>query len=314
MKRILITGITGFVGSNLVKYFSNQDDVQIIGYSRDVKSAKASFSQIEFISSLSAVVLDRYLVDAVVHLAGIAHDLSGNFARADYERVNYQWTTELYDEFLKSHVKSFVFVSSIKALVDHSDKVIDEEVIPNPSSDYGISKKKAEEYILSHRKIDKQVFILRPCMIHGPANRGNLNLLYKFVKAKVPYPLAAYENKRSFLSIDNFCFTIDHIISKKLKAGEYLLADSESMSTKDLVNLIGEVRHQNVRLLKLPKSIIKLLAKAGSLIKAPFNLTTLSKLVENMEVSNKKLLLNLGTELPVSTKEGLKKTIESFDE
>ena len=314
MKRILITGITGFVGTNLVKYLEVNKEVQIFGYSRDIKTAKSIFNQIDFIHDLSANVLDRYLIDTVIHLAGIAHDLSGNYKKDDYQQVNYQWTTEIYNEFLKSNASSFVFVSSIKAISDHADQVIDENTIPNPTSDYGISKRSAENYILSNTKLNKKTFILRPCMIHGQGNKGNLNQLYKFVKARIPYPLAAFENKRSFLSIENFCFTIQNILNDKLSAGEYLVADSSVISTKDLVKLIGEVIGIRVRFIKVPKIIISGFARTGSFLKSPFNSKTLVKLVENMEVSNKKLLLNLEMELPVSMEDGLKKTIRSFDE
>ena len=144
--------------------------------------------------------------------------------------------------------------------------------------------------------------------------KGNLNLLYKFVKSGLPYPFAAFENKRSFLSIDNFCFIVNEIINERLECGDYLLADNEAVSTKDLVSLIAENLNQKIRFLRIPKGIVLGLAHAGSLLKAPFNSKTLIKLVENMEVSNKKLLVNLGRDLPVSTIEGLTKTIKSFNE
>lgn len=314
MKRILITGITGFVGANLAHYFNDAEDIQIFGYSRDSESVKANFNNIEFIPELTARIFDRYFIDTIIHLAGIAHDLSGNYKKEDYYKVNYEWTAKIYDEFLKSKTNNFVFVSSIKAVVDHADEVIDERYKPIPTSDYGITKLMAEEHILSHQKSNKCSYILRPCMIHGPGNKGNLNLLYKFVKSGLPYPLAAFENKRSFLSIDNFCFTIDEIINERLECGDYLLADNEAVSTKDLVSLIAEILNQKIRFLRISKGIVLGLAKAGSLLKAPFNSNTLIKLVENMEVSNKKLLVNLGKDLPVSTIEGLTKTIKSFNE
>lgn len=314
MKRILITGITGFVGSNLVQYFNGAEDIQIFGYSRNSESIKSSFNYIEFIPELTARIFDRYFFDTIIHLAGIAHDLSGNYKKEDYYKVNYEWTTKIYDEFLKSKTNNFVFVSSIKAVVDHADEMIDERYKPIPTSDYGVSKLMAEEYILSHQKSNKYSYILRPCMIHGPGNKGNLNLLYKFVKLGMPYPLAAFDNKRSFLSIDNFCFTINEILNERLKGGDYLLADNEAISTKDLISLIAEIRNQKIRFLRIPKGIVLGFAKAGSLLKAPFNSKTLIKLVENMEVSNKKLLVNLGRGLPVSTIDGLTKTIKSFNE
>jgi len=314
MKRILITGITGFVGSNLVEYFAGSEEVQIFGYSRDASLAKKDYPDIEFLPEIKASILDRYLIDTIIHLAGIAHDLSGNFTAEDYDRVNYKWTCELYDKFLRSSVKKFVFVSSIKAVVDQEDEIIDEFYKPHPVSDYGISKLKAEEYISLHQQSNKTSYILRPCMIHGPGNKGNLNLLYKFVKKGIPYPLSAYENKRSYLSIENFCFAVQEILQDQLPGGDYLLSDNDSISTMDLVKLISEVSNHHLSLIKIPKAIVHGLAKIGSLINAPFNSETLVKLVGNMEVSNKKLLLHLGKELPVSTVEGLKRTIRSFNE
>jgi nucleoside-diphosphate-sugar epimerase len=85
--------------------------------------------------------------------------------------------------------------------------VLTEEVEPKPLTHYGKSKLMAEEYILSQPlSVGKSYYILRPCMIHGPGNKGNLNLLYQIVQKGIPYPLAAFENKRSFLSIENLCF------------------------------------------------------------------------------------------------------------
>ena len=314
MKRVLITGITGFVGRNLVKYLAGNEEFQLFGYSRNVKYAKQLFPEIEFLSDLSARMLDRYLIDSFIHLAGIAHDLSANFKKEDYDRVNTAWTCELYDNFLKSNAQNFVFVSSIKAVVDHADEVIDESYKPHPKSDYGISKLKAEEYISRNQQSNKTSFILKPCMIHGPGDKGNLNLLFKFLKKGIPYPLSAFENRRSYLSIENFCFVIEQILSDRVKGGDYLLADNDPMSTLDLVLLISEVNNTKLALWKIPKILVSGLAKMGSLLRVPFNTEMLMKLVGSMEVSNKKLLVHLGKNLPVSTHEGLRRTIESFHE
>ena len=314
MKRILITGITGFVGSNLVEFLKSEPSVQLFGFSRNPKEAVGRIPNIDFIPRISAEVLDRYMIDTMIHLAGIAHDLSGKFAKEDYERVNYRWTTEVFDAFSKANCKRFVFVSSIKAIVDHSDREIDEETKPRPLSDYGISKRNAEEYLSNHKRNHQQVYILRPCLIHGPGNKGNLNLLYRFVKSGLPYPLAAFDNRRSFLSIENFCFVVNSIVKEKLEEGAYLIADDELISTLELVQLIGEIKGKRVRLLNIPTGIIKGLAKLGSWLHVPFNKSTLVKLTENMMVSNRKLSVNLGSKLPVSAREGLIRTIKSFDE
>ena len=84
----------------------------------------------------------------------------------------------MFDQFLKSDCETFIYMSSVKAVVDQADGILTENVKPNPITVYGKSKLAAEEYILSRKNLkNKRVYILRPCMIHGPNNKGNLNLL-----------------------------------------------------------------------------------------------------------------------------------------
>jgi len=316
MKNILITGITGFLGTSLVEYFHGNDEFKIIGHSRDIENAKQQIKEfeVEFIPELTCKNLDEHQIEFVIHLAGIAHDISGKFQPEDYEKINHFGTQKLYDQFINSKANTFVFVSSIKAAVDHSEKIIDENVRPNPRSAYGISKLRAEEYISDHAVKEKDYYILRPCMVHGPGNKGNLNSLYKFVEKGLPYPLGAFKNRRSFLSIENFCFVIQKILDKQLIPETYHLADDQQLSTVELVKLIGSVVGNKSRILNLPKSMIQLLAWIGGSFRLPFNQSNISKLTEDLIVSNRKLLLNLGSGLPVSAEEGLKKTIRSFDE
>ncbi len=316
MKRVLITGITGFLGTSLVHYLHGNKGISVVGHSRDMLNGKEKFDayNIDFIDELSTEALDENDIDAIIHLAGIAHDLSGKFKKKDYQQVNYHNTKKLHEEFANSKARSFVFLSSIKAVVDHTDSLINEDIVPNPRSEYGISKRHAEEYLSEHQQKEKKYFILRPSMVHGPGNKGNLNLLYKFVKAGIPYPLGAFENKRSFLSIDNFCFTIQKILEEKVNPGTYLLSDNEPVSTIELVKLIGSGMGRKVRILRIPKAIIWSIAQIGTWLHAPFNTKSVSKLCENMMVSNQKVLLNLSDKLPVSSIEGLRKTIKSFNE
>ena len=113
--KILITGITGFVGASLVHYFLENKRVSIFGHSRDMRKAEEKFAdyKIEFISELTTESIDKFKIDSIIHLAGIAHDLSGKYKHHDYKLVNFERTKELYEEFVKSKAKSFVFVSSI---------------------------------------------------------------------------------------------------------------------------------------------------------------------------------------------------------
>ena len=113
------------------------------------------------------------------------------------------------------------YMNQITTFIFDVDGVLTEDVNPNPKTVYGKSKLAAELYILSKEiPKNKRVYILRPCMIHGPKNKGNLNLLYSFVSRGIPYPFGKYTNSRSFVSIENLCFIINELIDNTHQAGK----------------------------------------------------------------------------------------------
>ena len=189
------------------------------------------------------------------------------------------------------------------------------EFIPNPVTHYGKSKLMAEQYILAKKiPLGKRIYILRPCMIHGPGNKGNLNLLYKFVNKGLPWPLGLFENKRSFCSIDNLCFIINELINNdKVPSGVYNIADDDSLSTNELITLISESQGKNSNISNIPKFFINNLAKLGDLLKLPINSERLNKLTETYIVSNNKIKNAINKPLPLTTNEGLLKTFDSFN-
>jgi nucleoside-diphosphate-sugar epimerase len=311
MQRILITGITGFVGSSLVNHFRNVNNYLLFGHSRYGMRAQRQFEslKVEFIEDVSAARLNALGIDCVIHLAGIAHDLSNRFQPNEYYQVNEHNTKRVYDEFLRSTSSKFIFLSSIKAVADATHDLVTEENTPRPDTDYGKSKLNAEVYIQSKvNYTEKRVYIFRPCMIHGPGNKGNLNLLYRFVKLGIPYPLGAFENQRSFLSIDNFSFIVQKFLDQDMPSGIYNLADEGSISTKELYRLIAGSIGKRTIILNIPRSLVSLLANLAG------KKNTLSKLTENMMISNEKLLRTLDSKLPVALRDGISKTIQSFRE
>ena len=151
-------------------------------------------------------------------------------------------------------------------------------------------------------------------MIHGPGNKGNLNLLYNVVKKGIPYPLGAFENKRSFTSIGNLSFIITQLIEKEISSGTYNVADDEPLSTNELIALMAQTLKKPNRTWKLNKSFLQLCAKAGTLLHLPLNTARLQKLTESYVVSNEKLKQALGiTRMPVTARDGLRKTLKSFE-
>jgi nucleoside-diphosphate-sugar epimerase len=194
------------------------------------------------------------------------------------------------------------------------DGILTEAFVPAPQTVYGKSKLLAEEYISSFPvQSPKRVYILRPCMIHGPGNKGNLNLLYRFAKSKLPWPLGAFQNKRSFCSIGNLLFVIDQLLKREdIPSGIYNIADDDSLSTSRIVEIIGESIGVKTRVLHLPVRLIRFLASIGNIIGGPLNTHALVKLTENYRVDNQKIKSALGCDLPVSLEDGFRKTFESF--
>jgi nucleoside-diphosphate-sugar epimerase len=301
---ILITGITGFVGSNIKDFLIN-NNYSVKGASRD------SNKSITSVNNLTLLELNEK--DVFIHLAGKAHDLKNTSNENEYFEANTALTIKLFNTFLESTCNIFIFMSSVKAVADTVDCVLTEEFEPNPKTAYGKSKHAAENYILSKEiPSTKNVYILRPCMIHGPNNKGNLNLLYSLINKKIPYPLGAYKNKRSFLAVDNLSFIIEKLIQLKPESGIYNVADDDQISTNDLIKIIGEGIGKKAIIINVPKFLIRGIAKLGDLLNLPLNSERLSKLTENYCVSNLKIKEALELELPLNTREGLKRTIKSF--
>lgn len=290
MKSILITGISGFVGTYLKKYINSK--LQIIPFNRTYD----------------------FNVDIIVHLAGKAHDLKNVTNASDYYSVNTDLTKKVFDRFIESDSKVFITLSSVKAVADDLKIDLTEDHIPNPITHYGKSKLLAEEYILSKKiREGKRVYILRPCMIHGPGNKGNLNLLFKIVTKGFPWPLGAFDNKRSFCSIENLCFIVDELISNEnIPSGIYNIADDEPVSTNELINLISKSQGRNSNIYRINQNIIKTLSKLGDFLRLPLNTERLNKLTETYIVSNKKIKQAINKPLPVSSRDGLLKTFNSF--
>ena len=293
MKRIFITGSSGFVGRNLMQFL--EPFYTCLKHRRD-----------------GLIEIDH---DIVIHLAGKAHDLRNISNQEEYYQINTELTKKVFDAFLASDAKVFITLSSVKAVADEVKGELSEEQIANPITHYGKSKLLAEQYILSKEIPEgKRVYILRPCMIYGPGNKGNLNLLYKIVSKGIPWPLGNFNNQRSFCCIDNLIFIFSELIEREdIPSGIYNVADDETVSTNELIEIIALSQNKKPKIWHFSKSLIERIAKFGDTLNLPLNTERLHKLTSSYMVSNEKIKNILGKPLPDSSKDGLLKTFKSFN-
>lgn len=308
--RVLITGVHGFVGSNLVRALKDKFEI----YGLDIVSpAKEGVVKTYSWDDLDRDDLPAF--DAIIHLAGKAHDTKNKSAADVYFKVNTDLTVKIYDWFLASQAQKFIFFSSVKAAADFvPGDVLTEDVTPNPVGPYGESKIKAEDHIRSKwDKTSKTSIILRPCMIHGPGNKGNLNLLWAVVRSGIPWPLGSFSNKRTFTSVGNLCYVIENLLCQNVATGIYNMADDEALSTNELVEVMCGVMEKKAHILHLPQKMMLAVAKMGSILHFPLNTERLTKLTENYVVSNHKIKTAIGiSQMPVRAKDGIALTVKSF--
>lgn len=314
---VLITGVHGFVGSNLVEFLKGEHTIYGLDIVQPENDGVVRTFSWEEMNELPEV-------DAIIHLAGKAHDTKNQSAAEAYFAVNTGLTQKIFDYFLVSGTKKFIFFSTAKAVADRVDGVLTEDVVPAPVGPYGESKIKAEEYILSHFEdedssaslgmtCEKSFYILRPCMIHGPGNKGNLNLLYNVVSKGIPWPLGAFDNRRTFTSVENVCFAVNGLLTKDVQSGIYNMGDDEALSTNELIGIICDIVGKKARIWRLPVGFMTFCAKVGGLLHLPLNPERLRKLTENYVSSNEKIKKALGVaEMPISARDGLKRTIADF--
>ena len=300
---LLVTGLSGFVGTNLQEYLDEEFELRAVP--RIISSNQTEF-EIFFKNNDDNT--------AIIHLGGKAHDLKQVSKSEDYYTANTELTKTIFDKFLTSNAKTFIFLSSVKAVADEVEGILTEASNPNPITHYGKSKLLAEQYILQHLSTSgKRIYILRPCMIYGPKNKGNLNLIYQWVRRGLYWPLGMFPNKRSFCSIDNLNFIIrELIIREDIKSGIYNIADDDVVSTNELIQLISDSMNKKTKILMIPQKIIIGFAKLGNILKLPLTTERLNKLTQNYIVSNRKISKAISKSLPVKSKEGLLKTFQSL--
>ena len=287
--KILITGAYGFVGTNLCRYLVGKGHECV---ALDIPKAKRDdvpYKAFHTWDELDGI--DWAGIDAVVHLAGKAHDLKNVSDPQSYFDINVGLTERIFNA-ANGKVPRFVYFSSSKAA--------------DADTPYGKSKLAAEQFLAG------RAIVLRPAMIHGPGNKGNLNLLWGIARRGFPWPLAAFENKRSFTSIGNICAAVEALCERG-QNGIYPIADDEMLSTNRLIELMAEACGRKPHLWRMPKGLMRFGAKVGDVLHLPLNSERLGKLTEDSFVDNTALKKHLGwSQMPIRAEDGMRETLKSF--
>lgn len=298
MSRVLITGASGFVGQALVNTLSAHGHF-VRAAMRQPADIFSPGVEVVAVSDLTRSVDWWHLlknVDAVVHLAGIAH-ADAPIPDEAYDRVNRLATTELANAAKKSGVRRLIFVSSIRAQSGPAAPAeLTEETPPHPTDAYGRSKLAAEDAV---RSSGAAFTILRPVLIYGSGVKGNFATLLRIAQTPWPLPLAAFANRRSILARDNLASAIGFSLKTDTTAGQtFIVADPTAPTLAQIVTALRETSGRSARLFSFPPALIE------NALRAAGRSDLWSKLGGELIASPKKLLAT-GWRPPVETQAGL---------
>jgi nucleoside-diphosphate-sugar epimerase len=209
---------------------------------------------------------------------------------------------------LEGGVKHFIFLSSIGAVTTLSDTIINESSECNPDTPYGRSKLKAEMEIKQLCENSTMTYtILRPTLVYGANNPGNMERLLKLVAKGLPLPLGGVNNSRSLVYVGNLVDAIITCINHpNAKNQTFIVSDGEDLSTPELIRGIGKAMNKTPLLLPIPSSLIKIGTKLLGKAEAG------DRLLGSLQVDSSKIRETLNWQPPYTVEEGLKITADWF--
>lgn len=319
--RVLITGATGFIGSYLKDYILEKECEVICTY----RGKKPEFDDGKNVIWIRIGEIDANTkwnyalekIDYVFHIAGVAHKLgsSERELKSEYERINIAGTMNLVEQVkLSKTIKKFIFISSLSVYGSKINKVISEESKCVPENDYGKSKYTAENIVIDNFKTTNINWcIIRPTLVYGKGNPGNMERLIKLIISGVPLPFMMIRNKRSMLYIGNLVSALYEVMENPYANRKiYVLSDGEELSTKEIVVLIKKNIGRGGLIFPMPVFMLKIIGIFGDYMKK-FNLNNIGidsysvdKIISSLEVDSSKIRKELTWQPPYTLEEGIK--------
>jgi len=306
--RIVITGASGFIGSHLVPALVGADfEIVCIlepGAENPFVGTRTFPVDICIDQDLSAALSGA---DAVVHLAARNHVLRETEKNplAAYRRVNVEGTRNVIRAASVAGAKVFVLLSSVKAMGEESERVLNEESPSAPKSNYGISKRESEEVVRNETNGKRMSsVILRLPMVYGPGNKGNLPRMIRWAESGYPFPIFHPENLRSMVYVGNVVAGIMAIIKTfPQRSATYILKDREDYSTRRIYDAICNALGKKPCYFPVPS----LAVRVGGWLSEDFR-----KITGSFRVSSAKFEEDLHFTPPFSLEDGVGKTVEWY--
>ncbi|MGI0483428.1 NAD-dependent epimerase/dehydratase family protein [Geminocystis sp. CENA526] len=306
-KSILITGATGFIGSHLLPRLDNYKVSLAVRNSSHSTYKNYIVGEIDDRTSWQEALQG---IEVVIHMAARAHILQESVANpeTEFDRINGEGTINLGKQCIEAGVKHFIFLSSIGAVTTLSDTIINESSPCNPDTPYGKSKLKAEIGIKQLCENSTMTYtILRPTLVYGANNPGNMERLLKLTAKGLPLPLGGVNNSRSLVYVGNLVDAIITCIDRtEAKNQTFIVSDGEDLSTPELIRRIGKAMNKTPLLLPIPSSLIK----RGTKILGKGEVG--DRLLGSLQVDNSKIRDTLNWQPPYTVDEGLKITADWF--
>jgi len=314
LKRFLVTGATGFVGSFLCnKLLAEGYFVRGTLLSSERPEALVTGVEPVVVEPLGSDTTWKHAlngIDTIIHLAARVHIMDDPSADplTEFRKVNRDGTTQLAKEAAKAGVKRLVFISSIKVNGEESFYPYTPDSLTCPTDPYGISKWEAEQAI---RKIEAEtgleVVVIRPTLVYGPGVKANFLNMMKVIQRGIPLPLASITNKRSLIYVGNLVDALATCAVHPDAAGKtYLVSDGEDVSTPELIYRTASAMGYTARLLSFPVPLIKLAGKLTG------KYATADRLIGTLTVDSSKIRQELEWKPPFTMEEGLRETAEWF--
>lgn len=305
-KSILLTGSTGFVGTNLAKTLSLKTDMVVKTVVRRAENKGENLCfEVGDINASTDYTAALNNTTAVIHCAARAHVASHatDDSLAQFQAVNTKGTLNLARQAAEAGVKRFIFLSSIGVHGISNTSAFSIGDSPAPVEYYAVSKLEAE---IGLRKIAEEtgmeVVIIRPPLVYGPNAPGNFGKLAKLASKNLPLPFGAVHNKRSLVAVDNLVDLIITCIDHPNAANQtFLVSDDYDVSTTELLREMTLAEGKKPRLLPVPMSWLQL---AGRLTGKQ---AVIDRLCGSLQVDISHTKDVLGWKPPVSFKDGIQK-------